>query len=237
MENKRKNVYIIIFVITTIVAATLAVYFGLENVTLKNNNLKLSQEVNSQDEDSKNDNEVVEKKKSEAENIETMREGIKVVPITEAKIVTDRNKENINIIRTSRGITVTLNTEGKVTLKFVKPDINDIYPDLDEQFISKEYEFSELSDKIVDIQVLAMDTYGQDSVILFLLKNNTIRYITLSEICNSKSINGVREIEEINNVVRIDGFQYYVPASEGGLIPVAITGDGTIYDLYNKIVK
>ena len=40
MESKRKNVYITIFVITTIVAATLAVYFGLEYKKLKEDNSK-----------------------------------------------------------------------------------------------------------------------------------------------------------------------------------------------------
>ncbi len=46
MESKRKNVYITIFVITTIVAATLAVYFGLEYKKLKEDNSKQDVSVN-----------------------------------------------------------------------------------------------------------------------------------------------------------------------------------------------
>ena len=69
MESKRKNVYITIFVITTIVAATLAVYFGLEYKKLKEDNLKqyLNVKESSTISDKDNNKEETEVKKIEKE--------------------------------------------------------------------------------------------------------------------------------------------------------------------------
>lgn len=56
MENKRKNVYITIFVITTVIAGVVALYLGLENTKLKNaNNTK---EVKQEEKAATNGNEI-----------------------------------------------------------------------------------------------------------------------------------------------------------------------------------
>ena len=43
MENKRKNIYIVVFVITTIIASCVAVYFGIQMNNSKNETINLKE--------------------------------------------------------------------------------------------------------------------------------------------------------------------------------------------------
>ncbi len=60
MENKRKNIYIAIFIITTIIASVLAFYFGIiqkqKNDELKSEINDLKQNLNNQDQNTNNTN-------------------------------------------------------------------------------------------------------------------------------------------------------------------------------------
>lgn len=92
MENKRKNIYIVIFVITTIIASCVAVYFGIvgnkENVKLKQQINELNEKISvleksnvevNESNSSKNETntvtETVEEKKITEETVKNVIEG------------------------------------------------------------------------------------------------------------------------------------------------------------------
>ena len=100
MENKRKNVYITIFVITTIVAATLAVYFGLEYKKLKEDNSKQDvsvKESTSSDEKNEDKGEVAVKEVEKIVEKETQLSQENIDKIAYSTI-----ESYLNLVRTIR---------------------------------------------------------------------------------------------------------------------------------------
>ena len=78
MENKRKNVYIIIFVVTTVIASCVAVYFGLQYKRTEEDDLKQEASVK------ENNTQVVENSENKGEA--TVKEVVKETQLSQENI-------------------------------------------------------------------------------------------------------------------------------------------------------
>ncbi len=226
MESKRKNVYIAIFVITTIIAGCVAVYFGImgykdrKELQSKIDNLESNNKV---EENSSNNENLSRDKikedivnnfdesklinKPQYENYYTYKlvdndENSKIYGIS-GKIQQDENTISIKIDWSKKpfGITGDYNGEQEYTLSF--------------------------NSKIADVIFASdrIDAYSEKYI--FLLEDGTGEYIPLYNACKDNKIMSYGKIDNVKDIVHIQkGF------AAGGYTVFAFKEDGTFYDLF-----
>lgn len=229
MENKRKNIYIIIFVITTIVAACLAVYFKVdgdrkvnslqrnlqENTLSQNNEETKSEEVTKLDENKTTERIVTEYKfypdidSSKCINSQgkyAKRISYEFIPL--ACVVNSDNK------------TANLTTDWSYATKvwgFVPNGGNGIY---------ENKEVKNFSNEIVDVISTGWGQTADYSTLLFLMKDGSVEYIPVykayktGNFASYGKINGVSDIVYIGNAT-VNNYN----------APIAMKTDGSFYDL------
>lgn len=218
-----KNVFIVVFVILTIILGCVCSYLfiSLQNTKLEMNNL----------------NENYEKKLSNLneEKIETEKQKtLEIVAFDSNKSKANSNYEYKLSSRSSRGIVAGLSNDGTTVSVYFNNETKKLFPNINESFLSQENKITEFADKVVDIQVESIAQYEEDSALIFLLKNKTVQYLTLKDMC----VNGnfkPKTITNLSNIVRIDGASGTVKQSEGVEIPIAIDNEGYFYDLSEYI--
>ncbi len=204
MENKRKNVYIVIFVITTIIASCLAVYFYItgnneneklqakvEELTSKNSDIndnEVQQNINNQENDSASvdsnystnfpsnlgDNCYISK------SIPTLNQGIKV------KV--ENNKAYVAILDDNIG-----------TNKYTKEK-------------GKYYEIQNVSGNVVDITVLLVPTSSYP-VFVLLMEDGTLQK---TKIDSSSDIICDGKVNDFENIVGIESCEIVSTNDFGG---------------------
>lgn len=178
MENNRKNIYISILFVITVIASCLAVYFGLELKNKKFDNLNNIKNFNTENK--------VESNKVEEKIIE------KSALIDVSKNLADNmylSKQYLNfktkIINNKAYVAITDNTLGSMSY---------------EKSINEYYEIKGVNGNVVDICITAIPTSGYP-IFVMLMEDGTLqktKFIQGSDIV----CDGI--IEGYSNIVRID---------------------------------
>lgn len=232
MENKRKNIYITIFVITTIIASCLAVYFAI----LANNNVKEVQ-------NSKVDNTVSSSSTENSAQTSDLKEEQKVEKITVTTVPPrmDPNKclnkdEGVTYFENTGdefgGITCSLNTiKTSVNIDIDIDKVKSTYG-LDIDKSNEMMSIANFNENVADVKIssLGFQAVGYE-VMLFLMEDGTVEYMPIYNALKENKIMSYGKIQGIKDIVKItDG---YVRGNEGGGggFPVAIKSDGSFYNL------
>ena len=233
MESKRKNVYITIFVITTIVAATLAVYFGLEYKKLKEDNSK--QDVSVKESTSLDE-------KNEEKGEVTVKEVEKVVEkfslptsIDSSKCINQKGEYKLNIGDESSYVVCSMDdTRTKATLGIYWDRISKVYGVSPNGGMGN-YDTREvtLNGKVKSVVCTSFGQTGDYCTVLFLLEDGTVEYIPLRKAVMNNNFNSCGKISNVSGVSYITGNVSYA----NGHAIIGLKDDGTFYNLSELLMK
>ncbi len=234
---KRKNVYIGIFVITTIVASCIAVYLYL-NVDKQKNEIT---ELNAKIEELNKSNSNVEEKSSQKDsddNIKTEYKSYKTI-FNSSKCLNPRSnvEYKINIEDNFNGISCRINEDKKsVNIGINWDSVNNLYGISKPNNVQGNYSnitVSGFSSEIVDVNILGTGQAVGNEVFLFLMKDGTVEYIPVYKSLQSNDFKSYGKIDKIADVIGIAPM-----LSTGTSEPKisfytigAIKEDGSFYDL------
>ena len=238
MESKRKNVYITIFVITTIIASCAAVYFYLK---ASNNKLVTGDK----------ESEVATQETQNTTNVDVAKEEVKekivyknVMPELDPNKCIEGNKDGGTYqLRVADSFSTALSAVLTADKKTIEILINC-------EEINKLYNFNYSSNNFdmpinirfeKDVVDLCVSTLGGQSVeyavLIILLKDGTVEYIPLYNAIKNNNIKSYGKIEGITDIVRIGTVKFNGTEFGGFLAPCAIKSDGSFYDLSNRLSK
>ena len=238
MESKRKNVYITIFVITTIIASCAAVYFYLKASNNKLVTGDKESEVATQENQTTTNSDIAKEEVKEkivyknvmpeldpAKCIEGSKDGkyyyhfiqSYFVPISSAYL--SENKKSVM---------VSLNLE-EINKKYaLNKSRNDFNSTIELKFNTEVVDFWSGS---VGGQAIG------NEIILVLLKDGTVEYIPLYDAIKNNNVKSYGKIEGRNSIVRLGGVSFSGNDGFGHISPCAIKSDGSFYDLLERLLK
>jgi len=241
---ERKNIYIVILTITTIIASCFAIYFAVnpivnENEKINNNDNIVLDEIKEEVDTS---TEKVEEKESEDLNNATTSDSI----VTE-KIVYQYKRPTVDVtkcINPREGTEYALSRSTDSTLGLaILQNSKEVnlwirWDNVPENVAKKpdnanKYEIiNNFSGNVIDVYILG---YGQgvDEYLFFLMEDGTVEYMPLDGRTIGKN--------EYRSYGKIDGVENVVELLECGnsgttRTPIALTKDGSFYDL-GKIIN
>lgn len=234
-NNKRKNVYIVIFVITTIIAACVAVYFGV----MKNNCDKEINELtaniqNNTNEDTADNNcddnvKVVEKEKVVYQNARPTFDATKCINEDSNFEYNLENRADFN------GVTCLINkyTKGanlSISWNTVKEDWGINKPNgVKEDYQS--IEINNFNQEILDMNIYVFGHESKGATIVFLMKDGTVEYIPVYKALMNNDFKSYGKISELKDIVEISGGECSGKIGGGYASIFAIKQDGSFYNL------
>lgn len=245
MENKRKNIYIVIFVITTIIASCVAVYFYVMRKNDKQTLEAKIQEMSSQSNIvNKNENNI----KSETDT--TIKEEVdeKVVykytrPTIDVNKCINAQKDveyqikkedsmsddiSCSVNRDKKSVTLTINWENMKKMYQINSPT-------EIKGNSETVTIDNFSNEIIDVCIVRLGQGIGKETILFLMKDGTVEYIPIYRALKNKEyksygkLNGLDLIVDISKGAVVSSNSEYVG---GHITAFAIKEDGSFYDLY-----
>lgn len=240
MESKRKNVYITIFVITTIIAAGLAIFFKVDgDKKLKSMEAKVEENLGDNNGDelvksevSTNSNKKDTKGSSQTETVEKIvKENVFYPEIDSSKCI---NKQDgveykkriseelvpltciVNDDKKSATLTTDWNYASKVW-GFVPNGGNGIY----EQKNSNGFQ-----GEIVNVISTGWGQTADYSTLLFLMKDGTVEYVPVYNAYKTSNYNSRGKISGVTDIVYIGNV-----SANGYCEPIAMKSDGSFYIL------
>lgn len=238
MENKRKNVYITIFVITTIIASCAAVYFYLKAT---NNKLVAGNK----------ESEVASQENQTTTNVDVAKEEVK------EKIVYKNVMPELDPAKCIEG-----SKDGKYYYHFIQSyftpissaylseNKKSVMVSLNLEEINKKYALNKSSNDFNSTIELKFNTEVVDvcnttvggqavgsEVLLIMLKDGTVEYIPLYNAIKNNNIKSYGKVEGINDIVRIGSVSFSGNDGFGHISPCAIKSDGSFYDLGERLLK
>ena len=250
MESKRKNVYIVIFVITTIIASCVAVYFGISENTSKKEIKELEAKVGNvssteeQNKEEKTDN--VEIKENEKIVEKTVEKTVEKAVFPKLDVNKWLNKgANDGAVKEDvssefASINCSLNEDKKSAMISCEPsDIKKMY-NIDKGSTYLNINITGFSGEILDI---LLDSIGHQAVggevILFLMSDGTVEYVPLEKALKNggNNIKSYGKVQGVSDIVRLSTVRianiYNGETVGGHANPVAIKADGSFYDVGN----
>ena len=228
MESKRKNVYIAIFVITTIIAGCLAVYFGITgNKKMKELQSKIDNlESNNKEEESSSNNENLSRDKIKEDIINNFDESKCINKIDDYHYILLKNDENANDLKNEiHGISGQIQQDEKTFS--IKIDWSKKPYGITGDYNGEQEYTLNFNSKITDVIFASdrIDAYSEKYI--FLLEDGTVEYIPLYNACKDNKIMSYGKIDNVKDIVHIQKGSY------GTVNTVfAFKEDGTFYDLF-----
>ncbi len=242
MENKRKNVYVVLFVITTIIAGCLAAYFGImknkEAEELNNQIASLKDEISTL----KQNNSVDVQNEQEQVNNNVEKNVIFNLDISNCLNLKDNNIVYDSLQCTasssdSLGISCNITKDMKtVNLVLERNTFNNRFLGTEKQDLVKEeeYKIDNFDTQVIDVSLASYSQAVGDELLLFLMKDGTIEYLPLRKAAQTNNFKSYGKIENIKDVVRIYTARCYSAdpnVSGNARTIVAFTNEGKFYDL------
>lgn len=240
MESKRKNVYITIFVITTIIAAGLAIFFKVDGDNkLKSMEAKVeesSKEVNTNESSKEND---------ESQNsIDISKDNIDKdfnLPVLDGnKCINNLDKvTKYNLCLNFEGITCRLSDDNKSVMFWcdwnrVKSTYGVSIPSGVAE-ASKEIQISNFDKEISSIYILGFGHEVGRETLLFLMKDGTVEYMPIAKALKEQEFKSYGMLPDVEKVSLISQGNC-VPEFGGWADIFAIKDDGSFYIL-GEILK
>ena len=249
MENKRKNVYIVVFIITTIVAATLAVYFGLEYKKLKEDNSKKDVSVKeraSLDEKNEDKGEVAVKEVEKIVEKEVEKYGYLGFNVSKENCL-NYSDDNIEYGRIGPSSAYSdlyrCSSSGKMIQVRVDLDVfNKYYNSFSRKFdiskygnqnhASEDYTFN---DEIADVFAsgIGQGEITENLVLLVVLKDGSLYAMNMYDAIIDNNYHNFVKIDEVSNIIQVESA--YKGVTNGGSwgTLIAFNNQGKFYDLEN----
>ena len=234
----KKNVFLVILIITTLVASGLAVYF---KITSLDNEKKLQEKIDElslkKDELPKEDN----------KEIEIQEKVVYTVPeINEEKCINKKASSLYELqIKDSffygEGMIYVDSSKKSIHLNLDIDNINhDFGLNLDEE--KRNITINNFSGNISDVITGCLGQDDVGDVSLFLMEDGTVEYMPVYNALKDNNIKSYGKIEGISDIVRIENASVrYSDGPGGNLTSLAIKSDGSFYDLeeylYDKVKK
>jgi len=244
---ERKNIYIVVFMITTIIAAGVAVYFAV-NPIAKNEDFSKDNSIVNEDVNNSNiSNEKVEniqENNTNSSNVETAEKIVyKYLPSVEnGKCLNAKENLSYYVSRSAdfQGVTAYVGELGKsISLNVNWDSIKKAYgsSSLDEVTITgyKEYSITNFSKKIVNVYIDGMGQAIGQEVLLFLMEDGTVEYMPLHDSLVKQEFKSYGQIKSVSNIVDVVGGSAH-SSIDGGPGPgwytiFAINNEGNYYDI------
>ncbi len=245
MESKRKNIYITIFVITTIVASCIAVYFGIvrkkQVIDLKEQIAYLKQENSKVDK--------INSESIENDNLTTQLQEKIVEKYGKFNVETsnclNKNNDNLiyeNIINSTDdyyGIELTVQSNKKNV--GISIDVNKFkanFPDINigSENIYKSYTFDkEISD--IFIGGIGQDIHVNEMA-FFILSDGTVEYMNIKDAIKNSIYKSNGKVSNLKNIVGMQIVSVRSKDGPGGyLTTIAFNNEGNFYDIDNELKK
>lgn len=233
MENKRKNIYVTIFVITTVIASCFAVYFAIEANNINPQNITLGKVGSVATDDVK-----TSETKVEIKEVEKVVEKYTYPNFDASKgINTDKESTySFSLSEEKLGTTCTLNSDKKSVSVSFNPNIIKMYYGID---VSSSFiEINNFSGEVVDIYAdnLGHQAAGSE-VFLFLMKDGSVEYLPVKKAVESNNVKSYGKIPGIENIVKLGTISVAHNQGGGYGAPCAIKADGSFYDLSNALIS
>lgn len=246
----RKNIYIIILTLTTIIAACFALYFGI-NPTVGSSNLKEENDIVSNKagnlntiNDNTNYDKIISNNTNDNANDTTNEKYTSTlrVDINTKKCLNSKENYEYNVYRSDNnsllGISCIIDND---LVKIMFSDFDKIKAnygiDVPSNLNSGNYitidNFS--SKKVVDIYIKSMGNAIGNEVIFFLMENGTVEYMPVRKALLNNNIRSYGKIEKLVNIVEIVDGRVNAVNGPGYITPFAITEDGSYYELYTLV--
>lgn len=237
MESKRKNVYIVIFVITTIIAACAAVYFKVDG-DKKINEVEVKLEEQNVNKNNTQSNANIESKNTENKTIEKVVEKYKFYPdLDSSKCINPQGDEKfekrvsyeftpLSCVVKSDNKTAALTTNWEYATKnwgFIPNGGNGIY---------EQRKVDNFSGEIVDVIATSWGHTSDYVTLIFLMKDGTLEYIPVYNAYKTNNFKSYGKVEGVSDIA------YIGTANVSGLcMPIAMKADGTFYQLATILEK
>lgn len=246
MESKRKNVYITIFVITTIIAAGLAIFFKVDGDNkLKSMEAKVEENLGANNGDelvksevSTNSNKKDTKGSSQTETVEKIvKENVFYPDVDSSKCINKQDGINEYKKRISQELvplrcivnddrkSATLTTDWGYATKawgFIPNGGNGLY---------EQHNSNGFGGEIVDVISTGWGQTSDYSTLLFLMKDGTVEYIPVYQAYKTATYNSRGKIPGVTDIVYIGNV-----TANGHCEPIAMKKDGSFY-LLSSILK
>lgn len=254
MESKRKNVYITIFVITTIVAACIAVYFAIKSSTdTKNFEEKLNElnakvegttENNVSEESNKETNiqeEVNEDNETQETVVEKVVERYIMPEIKQDECVNGYGDTIYNVYRNASfsGFNATLKSPNLVEISYTPKTLAAYYTwlELGDSMTNEKASIAFSNNKVVNVYIVGQGQSVGGENLFFLMEDGTVEYMPLAYAIKNNKFNSYGKVEGVTSIVDIVGGNVNGKAGGGHFSSFAIRNDGSFYDMGSILSK
>ena len=228
----RKRIYIIVFIVTTIIASCFAIYFKIDS------NKKIN-DLENKLQDAKNQIEQIQAKQNEEEtnnNTSDTNEVVYVRPkIDENKCI---NKAENTVY------TVRRNVNFNDAIRCYIEDDNTVKFEVNYESISKMYGVNITNSKnqrtvkidnfdknVVDVYIGSFGHALGDDVLFFLLEDGTVEYMPIAHALQNDTIKSYGKLNGVSDVVEFVTDGARLKEGSGWVTTYAIRKDGSFYDL------
>lgn len=221
----KKNVFIVIFIITTIIASCVAVYFKVNGDNeIKVKEAKLNESIAAQDSDSSTEKEakVVEK---------TVKEYKFNPELDSSKCINPQSDEKyqLRISYEFTALPCVVNSDNKSAV--LTTDWS--YATNVWGFATKggtgtyeQKQVNNFSNEIINVISTGWGQTSDYSTLLFLMKDGTVEYIPIRQAYKTNNFNSYGKLAGVSDIVYIGNATGYGPCT-----PIAMKADGTFYQL------
>lgn len=241
MESKRKNIYIVVFVITTIIAACTAVYFKVYGDKKINELEAKLEEKNSNQSSTNSVSENVEQKDTTDVLKNNIDSAFKLPVFNATECINGKEKNTgYNILLSFDGIYCELNKDNKsVLFSFDWNKLKDLYGINAPSGLSNSHQEVQISNFDKEISNIYICGFGQAvgyETLLFLMKDGTVEYMPIIKSLKNQEYKSYGKIAGIEGIVAIA--QGNCKPEFGGWHDIfAIKQDGSFYTLSTILEK
>ena len=221
----RKNIYIVIFIITTIIASCTAIYFAVNQTTAVEGNKEQNISVNEEKEE-----------QTKVETVEKIVYKYQLPKIDESKCINVK-EQTYNVKRNSISIfqtcQATVENKKEVSLR-INGDIVKKMHNLDisvDKFGYLERVINNFEGSVVDVKVFNVGQGVGNEVIFFLMEDGTVEYMELIKAMQKDEYKSQGKIKGVEGVVEIN----LAYGSRNFHSPIGVKEDGSFYDLWLMI--
>ena len=255
MENKRKNVYITIFALTTIIASCLALYFYIDknkDIDELSSRLEEKQKViDDQDVKIKEDTETKENKKKDENSDISSESKVETQKNINLRAIVDYSK-CLNVQRNSdfctyrryndsfTSVGVTITNPNLVSISYNPIKLADLYQISNDENTSKNYVEVSIpfpNQKVIDIYIMGFGQAIGYETIFFLMEDGSVEYLPIRYAFKNKKFESYGKIEGIKDVIKIENFSVGYKNGGGWIAIFGITSEGSYYDISEVLGK
>ncbi len=227
IESKRKNVYIVLFVITTIIAGCLTAYFGImrnkDTRSLEELQAKLAESQKSLEEEKLKNNTINKDVESNTESNDSSNNSLKII-MDYTKCLNKSLDSNFIMSRAvynNKIANVFLDDSHHVTISYKPSDMAEFYRlnnlDVKDEYLYNDEEIAFLDRNVVEVYIAGFGNGLGGETIFFLMEDGTVEYLPFQYALKNNKFESYGKITGIKDVVKIETFSFGVKNGGGGV--------------------